>query len=188
MEAFREYDLMNEVYPRNPASKKGGVWVGNLLAAQDIEELKNCGINHVVTALHKLRVGDLGKQLVEAGIKVKHIDVHDSEEGNMYQFFEDACKFIDGAVKNGNVLIHCFVGISRSSTLCVAWLMKKKKKGWVEMLEYVKKRRPYCHPNDGFKVQLAKWERKLGIVVSEGSSKADVDTGPNDGNFYRLAK
>merc|ERR1711862_115235 len=110
-------------------------------------------ITSAITALQKLRIGDTITNLEENGINVLHIDVMDSGDNNIQKHFESSFKFIESALKKGNVLVHCLVGISRSATLVIAYLMKKRKKGWVEMWDYVKKRRPYCEPNEGFKVQ-----------------------------------
>lgn len=165
-ESFEAYDVMNDIIPTNSVSKKGGLYLGNLLAAKDMESLKTKKINYVLTLLPKMRCGDLIKNLEDNGFIVKYIDAQDQSKFNLYSHFEECCKWIEKAMKNGNVLIHCLVGISRSTTITIAYLMKRKKKGWKEMWEYCKKKRPYCEPNDGFKEQLAKWEKKLGIGIN----------------------
>ena len=37
----------------------------------------------------------------------------------------ECIEFIDNNLKYGNVLVHCMMGISRSSTIVIAYLMKK---------------------------------------------------------------
>ena len=70
-------------------------------------------------------------------------------------------QFIDNAVKEGNILVHCGAGISRSSTMAIAWLIKTRKKPFEDMLALVQSKRPICHPNSGFQAQLLKWEKKV---------------------------
>ena len=40
------------------------------------------------------------------------------------KYFDHCIEFIDYNIKKGNVLVHCMMGISRSSTIVIAYLMK----------------------------------------------------------------
>lgn len=53
----------------------------------------------------------------------------------------------------GKVLIHCIMGISRSATIAIAYLMIKKRFKAKEAVEKVKKARD-IKPNNGFLKQL----------------------------------
>ena len=46
----------------------------------------------------------------------------------LFRFFAVSYDFIDEGLRNGNVLIHCYAGVSRSTTILAAYLMKKN--GW----------------------------------------------------------
>ncbi|GCB87063.1 hypothetical protein scyTo_0027748, partial [Scyliorhinus torazame] len=65
------------------------------------------------------------------------------------------------ARKNGRTLVHCVAGVSRSSTLCIAYLMKHHKQSLLEAHDWVKARRPVIRPNYGFWRQLIDYERRL---------------------------
>ena len=56
------------------------------------------------------------------------------------------------AVKDcrGRVLVHCQAGISRSATICLAYLMMKKRVRLEEAFEFVKQRRSIISPNFSF--------------------------------------
>jgi protein-tyrosine phosphatase len=56
------------------------------------------------------------------------------------------------------VLVHCAFGVSRSSTLVIAFLMRKLKIGYLEAFSYVRRKRPVVRPNPGFQEQLKAWE------------------------------
>lgn len=60
----------------------------------------------------------------------------------------------------GKVLVHCFMGISRSATIACAFLMLKRRLGAQEALETLRKNRS-IYPNDGFLNQLADLDNKL---------------------------
>ena len=67
------------------------------------------------------------------------------------------------AVKDcrGRVLVHCQAGISRSATICLAYLMMKKRVRLEEAFEFVKQRRSIISPNFSFMGQLLDFERTL---------------------------
>jgi protein-tyrosine phosphatase len=80
--------------------------------------------------------------------------VEDSEEENLRQYFEKTDSFIDTHRKNGNVLVHCMAGVSRSATVVIAYLMKTNKWKYEETLKYVREKRNIVGPNEGFLRQL----------------------------------
>ena len=57
-------------------------------------------------------------------------------------YLKDIIEFIDEHIKNGKVLVHCAMGISRSGGIVVAWLLKENPTwNWNDALEYVNKSR-----------------------------------------------
>ncbi len=65
--------------------------------------------------------------------------------------FYDAINFIEDARQNkGKVYVHCVQGVSRSATVCLAYLIYKQKMTFNEGLSYIKDRRPIANPNMTF--------------------------------------
>ena len=57
-------------------------------------------------------------------------------------YLKGIIEFIDEHIKNGKVLVHCAMGISRSGGIVVAWLLKENSKwSWNDALEYVNESR-----------------------------------------------
>lgn len=50
-----------------------------------------------------------------------------------------------------NVLVHCYAGISRSATVVIAYLMKKRDIGHRQAMSLVSQYRPQINPNSGVK-------------------------------------
>jgi len=55
------------------------------------------------------------------------------------------------------------VGISRSSSIALAYVMHKEKTPLAQALEGLRETRPAFQPNDGFMQQLRAMETQLGI-------------------------
>lgn len=86
----------------------------------------------------------------------------DSEDEEIYRHFFGVHAILKDAEAAGKrVLVHCAGGISRSPTVVIAHLMQAR--GWTrdEALTFVKKRREWVAPNDGFMGQLNLLERFL---------------------------
>jgi hypothetical protein len=79
---------------------------------------------------------------------------------NMARHFDRAVRFIGEQLARGNVLVHCFAGISRSSTLVLAYLIKEENVPLLRGIEMLRARRPIVCPNIGFFRQLKQFETK----------------------------
>lgn len=86
---------------------------------------------------------------------IKYIQIADMTRENIIQHFPTAIEFIENALKDpeGSVLVHCFYGVSRSSTIVIAYLMKKYSLTYQKAFEKAKSKRNLVHPNHGFAMQ-----------------------------------
>lgn len=87
----------------------------------------------------------------------------DSEVQNIKKYFASTNKQLQEVLSSekNKVLIHCFAGKSRSTTVLLAFLMESEKKKRDELLKEVKEKRPVVQPNEGFMRQLLEWEKEL---------------------------
>nr|CDJ86052.1 Dual specificity phosphatase domain containing protein [Haemonchus contortus] len=92
------------------------------------------------------------------------ISVDDNSSHNLSQYFPEAIAFIDAAARSGDAcLVHCLAGISRSVTICLAYLMAKNKWSLEDAYDLVLRRNASIAPNFHFMGQLTEYERQLGV-------------------------
>ncbi|KAF2883797.1 hypothetical protein ILUMI_22383 [Ignelater luminosus] len=135
-----------------------GLYLGDMYAAKDKRFLKEHEFTHIVNAaegIDECQVNTNERFYRDLNIKYLGIPGHDRPSWNISVYFEQTAKFIDNAIKSGGkVLVHCVVGISRSATLVIAYLMIAKNMNAAEALQYVFRRRR-VFPNPGFLNHLA---------------------------------
>ena len=90
-------------------------------------------------------------------------------QDNLIEYFPKAFEFIDRArqSRRGGVLVHCQMGVSRSASLVLAYVMREK--GWRlnQAYDYVKERSWVISPNMSLVYQLAEYEKVLGLRKDE---------------------
>lgn len=101
----------------------------------------------------------------------------DTPDQDLGQFFSVCNDFIHGARlrRDCNVLIHCLAGMSRSVTVCIAYIMSISDLNWREALRVVRVGRKIANPNSGFQLQLQEFEnnkldeerRRMSLAVHE---------------------
>ena len=125
----------------------GEVWISGSHFARDIKGLEDNKINAVCT------VAEVQFKFPE---HFKHMAFHieDSFDQKISFSFVPAFEFIDKSRKQGNVLIHCFSGISRSSTILTSYMMQKYKMSLDQCLQKIREKRPCIEPNFSFKKEL----------------------------------
>uniref|UniRef100_A0A452HVK5 Dual specificity protein phosphatase n=1 Tax=Gopherus agassizii TaxID=38772 RepID=A0A452HVK5_9SAUR len=146
-----------------PAYDQGGpveilpfLYLGSAYHASKCEFLANLHI----TAL--LNVSRKGSESFKEQYCYKWIPVEDSHMADISSHFQEAIDFIDCVRRaGGKILVHCEAGISRSPTICMAYLMKTKKFRLEEAFDYIKQRRSLISPNFGFMGQLLQYESEI---------------------------
>ncbi|MEQ2269262.1 Dual specificity protein phosphatase 1 [Xenotaenia resolanae] len=102
----------------------------------------------------------------------KSIPVEDNHKADISSWFNQAIEFIDSVRNNGGrVFVHCQAGISRSATICLAYLMRTNRVKLDEAFEFVKQRRSIISPNFSFMGQLLQFESQV-LASSTCSSEA----------------
>ncbi|XP_045775521.1 dual specificity protein phosphatase 13-like isoform X2 [Maniola jurtina] len=148
---------VNEVYP--------GLFVGDAVAAKDKAFLRRMGINYVLNTAEGKRYTQVDTDHMYyrdcPGLHYKGFQLMDLPTTDISKYFHIAANFIDEGISRGSrVLVHCMMGVSRSATCAIAFLMIKRGMSLTEALALVRSRRD-IHPNDGFIRQLQDLDREL---------------------------
>ncbi len=127
------------LYPKNDLDLIiPNLYLGNVSAAKDNELLKNLNITHVLTIEDRSLDSSQYKVLEKYKFK-KLADMHNC---NILEVLEECLEFIDEAIKESkNILVHCYMGMSRSATLVMAYIMAREKQSVKKTLDQVKKQR-----------------------------------------------
>lgn len=127
------------------------LYLGSILAATDEYIIKDLGITAI------LNCGtDKLFQNVPKDVFYLCLNMEDSIDQDLY--IDEALSFIE---QNKNVLVHCKAGISRSSSIVIAFIMKQKKMKFERAFEFVKNCRNCIAPNLGFIQQLIEYENTI---------------------------
>ena len=147
----------DEILPR--------LFIGNAAYAQKCELLFANGITHVVTAAVSDGVG----ALFQDSITYHELDVVDSRVAPLAALLPASSAFIARALEDPSaaVLVHCKMGISRSVTVLLHFLLTQRDytlRGALLHIMHVRAgnaRAPYTHPNVAFMSSLIEAEEAL---------------------------
>ena len=139
-----------------PAEILPFLFLGSEYHATSNEWLNKHGIEAI------LNVSTRNPEIDETQYEYKHLAIRDSGECDITSIFHDSFAFIDYVRESGRkLLVHCQAGISRSATICIAYLMKTQGKSMTEGMDYVRSCRRCINPNFGFLGQLLGFEKEL---------------------------
>ena len=104
------------------------------------------------------------------GVNHKVILIEDDQNEDIITRLPEGIQFIAQALDRGeNILVHCHMGISRSASFVVAYIMMKNRLSYESALDLVRKERECVAPNEGFQNQLKLFE-EMGFTLREGAN------------------
>lgn len=114
---------------------------------------------------------ELPKQEI-AGVESIKLFLDDTPYASIYVHFDRiADKIAEHLTRGGRVMVHCVLGVSRSTSLVLAYLMKYKNMSLKSSFDLVSSRRPCVRPNPGFWRQLVDYEKRLLTNTAPPSSR-----------------
>uniref|UniRef100_G3NTL1 Dual specificity protein phosphatase n=1 Tax=Gasterosteus aculeatus aculeatus TaxID=481459 RepID=G3NTL1_GASAC len=138
------------------------LYLGDRAVAQNRKKLQKLGITHVLNAAHS-KQGSIGDQSFYGNTCVYFgVPAEDSDRFDLSQYLKAASDFIHKGLKSkdGKVLVHCIMGMSRSATLVLAYFMLRQRLRLGEAVRLVVQKRA-IYPNRNFLSLLLKMDEQL---------------------------
>ncbi|KAF7204282.1 dual specificity protein phosphatase 13A [Nothobranchius furzeri] len=145
---------LDEVWPN--------LFVGDLSVANDRYALWKLGITHVVNAAHGRTYCQGSQDFYGPSVEYYGVPADDSPTFDLSRYFFPTAERIHNALDTdgARVLVHCAVGVSRSASLVLAYLMIHQHYALLDAINKVKECR-WIFPNKGFLRQLCALDEKL---------------------------
>ena len=143
------------------------LYLGSFANACDLKELKRTNIKYILNCAVECKNENLPKD-----IKELHLKLVDEPEFNITKYFDQTNEFINKVrTAGGALLVHCKVGLSRSPTVIIAYLIKYYEFTVDSAMRFMKRKRPQIIPNEGFIQQLKEYEKKFEKKFKKKSNK-----------------
>ncbi|KAF9361360.1 hypothetical protein BGX26_003872 [Mortierella sp. AD094] len=98
-------------------------------------------------------------------------------QGNLQSEFPAAFAFIEETKsKGGKVLVHCQLGVSRSASLVIAYVMKSLQMNLTDAYDFVKARSSVISPNMSLMYQLSEFGKTLNKPMATSASATSTTT------------
>jgi len=131
------------------------LYLGSDEQAQSLHWLKSKGITDVINCAKEL------PNYFPKHFNYFRLDWDDTPDQFIKKKIEEAHSFVKEKSANARVFVHCYAGISRSSSVIIYFLMREHNMTFSQALHYVKQRRPIVDPNPGFGDQLIHLQKSL---------------------------
>jgi protein-tyrosine phosphatase len=142
----------------NPTNIIDNIYLGNAFNACDYSNLNKNNIKLIVNCTEEI------PNYYPENFNYIKISIRDYNDVSILDKIEDTIMKINSYLLNNqmnSVLIHCYMGSSRSATILLAYLMKYYKMSLENALSYVKEKRNLVNLNISFYKELKEYENLL---------------------------
>lgn len=131
------------------------LYLGNQKDSEQYDKLYEMNIKTVISLLSKERDESVRSNYQKLNITHHHYEIEDQPHSNLVCILDLVTSQINEGLRKGNVLIHCYAGISRSASCVLYFLLQNKKFDRLfDAYEYLIKCRNVILPNIGFFIQI----------------------------------
>lgn len=142
------------------------IYLGSDAVAKNREILRKNGITHVLNC-----VGFVCPEYFKHDLVYKTLWLQDSPSEDITSILYDVFDYFEEVrEQGGRVLVHCCQGVSRSTSLVIAYLMWREGQSFEDAFQYVKAARGVTNPNTGFAFQLLQCQKRVHAVPASPNS------------------
>lgn len=130
-----------------------GLFLGNAYNATNYTKLNSQNIRHIVNISTEL------PNSFSTDINYLNIEIVDDGDNHIYEHLGKIIQFLDNIEisRNNAVLVHCYMGSSRSASAVLAYLIHKYHFTFDEGLAHIRKHRPIVNINRNFLDDVKKY-------------------------------
>ncbi|KAF9598874.1 hypothetical protein IFM89_032728 [Coptis chinensis] len=142
------------------------IYLGGDAVARNRDILRQNGITHVLNC-----VGFVCPEYFKSDLVYKTLWLQDSPSEDITSILYDVFDYFeDVREQGGRVFVHCCQGVSRSTSLVIAYLMWREGQSFDDAFQYVKAARGIANPNMGFACQLLQCQKRVHAIPLSPSS------------------
>lgn len=142
------------------------IYLGSDTIAKSREILRQNGITHVLNC-----VGFVCPEYFKDELVYKTLWLQDCPSEDITSILYDVFDYFeDVREQGGRVLVHCCQGVSRSTSLVIAYLMWKERQSFDDAFQHVKAARGVANPNVGFACQLLQCQKRVHALPASPTS------------------
>ena len=137
----------------DPTQVHDGLYLGSAYNASCWYTLEKYNIRYIVNVTIEIT-----NYYESSGITYYRIPIRDDNNESIQNYFNESYEKIEEFLnkKNGNVLIHCYMGASRSATIAAKYIAKKNGGDVTEVIQNLTEKRPIVNPTKQFVKDLLK--------------------------------
>ncbi|KAL8210677.1 hypothetical protein R6Q57_005114 [Mikania cordata] len=133
------------------------IFLGGDAVARDKKILKQHGITHILNC-----VGFTCPEYYKENFVYRTLWLQDSPSEDITSILYDVFDYFeDVREQKGTVFVHCCQGVSRSTSLVIAYRMWREGQSFDDAFQFVKKARGIADPNMGFACQLLQCQKRV---------------------------
>lgn len=142
------------------------IYLGSDAVAKNRDTLRQNGITHVLNC-----VGFVCPEYFKGDLVYKTLWLHDSPSEDITSILYDVFDYFEEVrAQGGRVLVHCYQGVSRSTSLVIAYLMWREGQSFEDAFQFVKTARGVTNPNMGFACQLLQCQKRVHAMPASPNS------------------
>ena len=131
------------------------LYLGCFGMASNYKELKHFGITDIINTAYKL------ENMFPREFRYYNMELQDDLKQHISPYLDTITNYIHMLITNkAKVFVHCFLGISRSSSIIIAYLIKYHNMDYDTAFAYVSEKR-CIQPNASFEKQLREFSDRI---------------------------
>ncbi|XP_037482218.1 protein-tyrosine-phosphatase MKP1-like isoform X1 [Triticum dicoccoides] len=136
------------------------VYLGGDAVAKNRDILRKNGITHVLNC-----VGFVCPEYFKSDLVYRTLWLQDSPTEDITSILYDVFDYFEDVREQaGRVFVHCCQGVSRSTSLVIAYLMWREGQSFDDAFQFVKAARGIANPNMGFACQLLQCQKRVHAI------------------------